>query len=40
VGANPADIKNAIENYQRFLKLGGPHEDQAKLALQRLQWVK
>ena len=38
--ANPADLRNAIENYQRYLKLGGPYEDQARLALGRLEWVK
>jgi len=38
--ANPADVRVAIENYQRYLKLGGPYEDQAKLALERLEWVK
>ena len=38
--ANPADVRGAIENYQRYVKLGGPYEEQARLALERLQWVK
>lgn len=38
--ANAEDVQRAVEYYQRYLKLGGPYEDQARLALERLQWAK
>ena len=38
--ANKADLAAAIENYERYLKLGGPFEEQARQSLERLQWLK
>jgi VWFA-related protein len=38
--ANPADVKNAVASYEQYLKLGGPFEQQAREALQNLQWPK
>jgi tetratricopeptide (TPR) repeat protein len=36
---NPADAKKALENYEAYLKLGGRYEEQARSAVERLQWV-
>jgi len=38
--SNPSDVKNAIECYDRYVKLGGPYENQAREAIQNLQWIK
>ena len=38
--ANPADLKNAIAGYEQYLKIGGPYETEARLAVQKLQWIK
>jgi VWFA-related protein len=38
--SNPADVKNAIACYERYVKLGGPYESQAREAMQNLQWIK
>ena len=37
---NPEDIKRAIQSYETYLKLGGPYEDEARAAIERLRWVK
>ncbi len=36
---NPADLSKAIENYQAYLKIGGPYADDARAAIERLKWV-
>lgn len=38
--ANASDIKNALANYEQYLKLGGPYEVEARRAVQNLQWVR
>jgi len=38
--ANPADIKDAIASYEKYVKFGGPYATQAREAIQNLQWVK
>ncbi|MBI3493831.1 MAG: VWA domain-containing protein [Acidobacteria bacterium] len=38
--ANPADLKSAIASYERYVKLGGPYETQAREAIQKLEWLK
>lgn len=35
---NPADLNKAAENYEAYLKLGGPYEAEARAALERVQW--
>lgn len=37
---NPDDLKRAIDSYEMYLKLGGPYEDEARAAVERLRWVK
>jgi tetratricopeptide (TPR) repeat protein len=37
---NPADVKRAIASYERYVKLGGPFETEARQAMQNLQWIK
>ncbi len=36
---NPDDMKRALEEYRAYLKIGGPYEDQARAAIERLKWA-
>jgi len=38
--ANTADVRAAITNYQRYVRLGGPYVEQAQQALQNLGWLR
>jgi len=35
---NPEDARKAIENYERYLAIGGPYEADARSAVERLRW--
>jgi tetratricopeptide (TPR) repeat protein len=37
---NPDDLKRAIDSYERYVKLGGPYENEARAAIERLRWLR